>query len=111
MCDNELLMRACVPISEDTAPLTGHDLEHMLSHAEGWEFDQGGLVKTFEFADHYQTMAFVGAVAWISHREDHCPEMVVRRISCTLRYETAAIGGVSINDFICSAKVDHLVGD
>jgi 4a-hydroxytetrahydrobiopterin dehydratase len=111
MCDNELLMSACRPIPEGTPPLAGHDLEHMLSHTEGWEVIDGELCKTFLFEDHYQTMAFVNAVAWISHREDHHPEMVVGYASCGIRYSTHTVEGLSMNDFICSAKVDHLVGD
>ncbi len=111
MCDNELLMMACKSLSPDTPPLTGHDLEHMLSHAEGWKVAEGELTKTFQFEDHYQTMAFVNAVSWISHREDHHPEMTVGYNSCAIRYCTHSIGGISKNDFICSAKVDHLVGD
>jgi len=111
MCDNELLMMACRPLAPGTPPLSGHDLEHKLSHAEGWEIEDGSLTKVFQFEDHYQTMAFANAVAWISHREDHHPEMTVGYNSCALRYNTHSIGGISENDFICSAKVDHLVGD
>jgi 4a-hydroxytetrahydrobiopterin dehydratase len=111
MCDNELLMRACSPVPEGTAPLSGHDLEHMLSHAEGWELEEGLLTKTFVFEDHYQTMAFVNAVAWISHREDHHPELFIGYDHCTVAYSTHTIDGLSENDFICAAKVDHLVGD
>jgi 4a-hydroxytetrahydrobiopterin dehydratase len=111
MCDDELLMMTCRPLPPGTPPLTGHDLEHKLSHAEGWEIADGSLAKTFQFEDHYQTMAFVNAVAWISHREDHHPEMVVGYNRCSVRYSTHSIGGISENDFICSAKVDHLVGD
>jgi 4a-hydroxytetrahydrobiopterin dehydratase len=111
MCDNELLMMTCQPLAEGTPPISGHDLEHRLSHAEGWQVDDGQLTKTYQFEDHYQTMAFVNAVAWISHREDHHPEMVVGYNTCALRYSTHTIGGISMNDFICSAKVDHLVGD
>ena len=69
MCDNELLMSACAQIPEGTPPLSGHDLEHMLSHTEGWEVHDDHLTKAFAFDDHYQTMAFVNAVAWVSHRE------------------------------------------
>jgi len=73
MCDNELVMKACRPIPAGTPPLSGHDLEHLLGHAEGWAIAEGWLSKAFKFEDHYQTMAFVNAVAWISHREDHHP--------------------------------------
>jgi 4a-hydroxytetrahydrobiopterin dehydratase len=111
MCDNEFVMSACSPIPEGTAPLAGHDLEHMLSHAEGWEVEDDRLSKVFQFEDHFQTIAFVNAVAWVSHREDHHPQMTVGYDTCAIRYTTDSIGGLSENDFICAAKVDHLVED
>ncbi|MCG6963603.1 MAG: 4a-hydroxytetrahydrobiopterin dehydratase [Acidobacteria bacterium] len=111
MCDNELLMKACRPLPAGTPPLAGHDLEHLLGHAEGWEIVESQLEKTVQFENHYQTLAFVNAVAWISHREDHHPEMVVGYNTCTVRYATHSIGGLSENDFICAAKVNALIGD
>jgi len=109
MCDNELVMKTCRPLPPGTPPLEGHDLEHLLSHAEGWSVEEGHLSKSFKLDDHYQVMAFVNAIAWISHREDHHPELVVGYDTCTVRYATHSIGGLSENDFICAAKVDHLV--
>ena len=109
MCDNEMAMKACRPIPAGTDPLSGHDLEHLLSHAEGWERDGGTIAKAFQFEDHYQTIAFVNAVAWISHREDHHPEMVVGYDNVRISYSTHSVGGLSENDFICAAKVDRLV--
>lgn len=111
MCDNELLMMTCKPLAPGTPPLSGHDLEHKLGHAEGWEIVNGALAKTFQFEDHYQTMAFVNAVAWISHREDHHPDLMVGYDTCMVAYTTHTVGGLSENDFICAANVDHLVGD
>ncbi len=111
MCDNELAMMACRPVAAGTPPLAGAELEHLLGHADGWQVEHGQLTRTFRFSDHYQTMAFVNAVAWISHREDHHPELVVGYDGCTVRYSTHSIGGLSENDFICAAKVDHLVSD
>jgi 4a-hydroxytetrahydrobiopterin dehydratase len=104
-------MRGCQPIAPGTPPVSGHDLQHLLSHAEGWEIEGGQLRKSFQFTDHYQTMAFVNAVAWVSHREDHHPELVVGYDTCRVAYHTHSIGGLSENDFICAAKVDHLVED
>ena len=106
MCDNELVMRGCRTIPEGTAPLQGHDLDHMLHHAEGWKVIDGFLTQTFVFEDHYRTMAFVNALAWISHREDHHPELLVCYNSCTVKYNTHTVGGLSENDFICAAKIN-----
>ncbi len=111
MCDNELLMEHCQPLSKGADPLSGHDLEHLLSHVEGWELEGSELTKSFEFPDHYQTMAFVNAVAWISHREDHHPDLHVGYNTCDIRYSTHSIGGLSRNDFICAARVDALLAD
>jgi 4a-hydroxytetrahydrobiopterin dehydratase len=50
----------------------------------------------------------VNAAAWISHREDHHPDMTVGYSKCRVEYTTHAIGGLSENDFICAAKLDAL---
>ena len=109
MCDNVLVNEPCKPIAEGARPLPEHEIHHLLGHVDGWRVSGGRLERTIRFKDHYQVMAFVNAVAWISHREDHHPEMVVGYDTVTLRYSTQSIGGLSRNDFLCAAKVDHLV--
>lgn len=111
MCDNALVMERCSHIPEGTDPLSEHDRGHLLSHVEGWEIERDQLTKTFQFQDHYQAMAFVNAVAWVSHREDHHPEMVVGYNTVAISYSTHTVNGLSRNDFICAAKIDHLVED
>jgi 4a-hydroxytetrahydrobiopterin dehydratase len=54
-------------------------------------------------------MAFVNAVAWIAHEQDHHPDLEVGYSRCRLRYSTHDVGGLSRNDFICAAKVDALL--
>jgi 4a-hydroxytetrahydrobiopterin dehydratase len=54
-------------------------------------------------------MAFVNAVAWVAHREDHHPDLEVSYKRCRVRYSTHAIGGLSENDFICAAKLNALL--
>jgi 4a-hydroxytetrahydrobiopterin dehydratase len=53
-------------------------------------------------------MAFVNAHAWISHREDHHPDLLVGYNKVRIEYSTHSIGGLSENDFICAAKSDAL---
>ena len=50
----------------------------------------------------------VNATAWISHREDHHPDITVGYNKCEVAYMTHAIKGISENDFICAAKLDAL---
>ena len=79
-----------------------------LAHAPGWVLADGAIQKRFDFGDYHRTMAFVNALAWISHREDHHPDLQVGYNKCRVEYSTHAIGGLSENDFICAAKADAL---
>ncbi len=79
-----------------------------LKQIDGWQVQGKEITKTYGFKNYYQTMAFVNAVAWISHREDHHPDLLVGYNQCVVTYTTHAIGGLSENDFICAAKIDTL---
>jgi 4a-hydroxytetrahydrobiopterin dehydratase len=84
------------------------EIHALIGQLEGWEYRDGALVKTYAFRNYHETVAFVNATAWISHREDHHPDLVVAYNKCEVRYWTHAIGGLSENDFICAAKIDAL---
>lgn len=106
LCD--LTGRKCKPCEGGVAPLTRGEIDNLLSQLAGWAYANGVIARTFAFKDYYQTTAFVNAVAWISHREDHHPDLSVGYNKCRVEYKTHAIDGLSENDFICAAKVDAL---
>jgi 4a-hydroxytetrahydrobiopterin dehydratase len=81
----------------------------MLGKIEGWEHGEGEIAKLFTFKNFYHTMAFVNAVAWVAHTQDHHPDMEVGYKTCRVRYRTHVVEGLTENDFICAAKVDELV--
>ena len=105
---NELARKKCVPCEGGVAPLTPEQVKPMLKGLQGWKVEGGKLAKSFDFANYYETMAFVNALAWISHREDHHPDLAVGYNKCRVEYMTHAINGLSENDFICAAKCDAL---
>jgi 4a-hydroxytetrahydrobiopterin dehydratase len=109
----DLTMRRCKPCEGGVKPLTAGQARDLLRSAEGWEIDDGSseIRRVFEFNDFHATMAFVNAVAWIAHTEDHHPDMEVHWGKCCVRFSTHAIGGLSENDFICAAKVNALLGN
>jgi len=102
----ELLSSHCRPIHG--RPLGADEIAVHLPLVPGWAVVDGMLERRFEFADFHRTMAFVNAVAWVAHREDHHPDLIVGYDRCTLRFRTHSAGGITINDFICAAKVDAL---
>lgn len=92
--------------------LTAEQTAALLTQTPGWAIDHtqpgGVLHRSFTFADFHRTMAFVNAVAWIAHGQDHHPDMALSYNRCTLRWSTHSARGLSINDFICAARVDQL---
>jgi len=107
----ELKGKHCRPCEGGIPPMTEEHARALLPQVPEWELKGKEIVRTFAFKNHYRTMAFVNAVAFISHREDHHPTMEVGYKACTIRYSTHAIGGLSENDFICAAKVNALLQD
>lgn len=65
--------------------------------------------REFRFQDYYRTLAFVNAVAWIAHREDHHPDLEVGYNRCLVRYRTHSVSGLSRKDFRSAAQVDALL--
>ncbi len=89
--------------------MTPAEVQSHLADAPGWALVDGAIQKRYAFPDFHRTMAFVNALAWVAHAEDHHPDLLVGYGSCTVRYNTHSVGGISINDFICAAKVDALL--
>ena len=106
---SELASKKCAPCEGGVPPLGQDQVNRLVKQLDGWVQYDRIIGKTFEFKNYYQTMAFVNAVAWISHREDHHPDLSVSYKKCHVEYSTHAINGLSENDFICAAKVDALL--
>jgi 4a-hydroxytetrahydrobiopterin dehydratase len=104
----DLAKKKCVPCEGGTMPYSEAQAKEMLASLKGWIIENNALVKLYPFTNYYQTMAFANALAWISHREDHHPDLSVSYNKCRVEYSTHAIGGLSENDFICAAKCDVL---
>lgn len=105
----ELVRKKCAPCEGGVAPLTDAQIAPLLKGLSGWQRDGRKIAKEFKFKDHYQTQAFANAVMWVSHREDHHPDLGVGYNTVKVEYWTHAIDGLSENDFICAAKVDTLL--
>lgn len=89
--------------------LNAQDIAARLAGLDGWTLDGNAIVKIFKFADYHETMAFVNASAWISHRADHHPDLEVGYNRCVVRYSTHSAGGLTDKDFACAARLDALL--
>ena len=102
--------KACAP---GTPPLTRAAATKLLVQTPAWAINDTTteLNRQFKFKNYYETMAFVNALAWIAHQEDHHPDIEVGYNRCRVRFSTHSIKGLSENDFICAAKINALLGN
>lgn len=113
MSDLIPLARAqCTPLRGSEHRLSPARVTELMAQIQGWELVENGhaLTKSFAFPDYYRTMAFVNALAFVAHTQDHHPDLGVHYNRAVVRYSTHDVGGLSENDFICAAKADALVG-
>jgi 4a-hydroxytetrahydrobiopterin dehydratase len=82
--------------------------QDLLTQVMGWQLGPDTLHKTFQTADYHRTMALVNAIAWIAHEQDHHPDLHVGYNRVTVHWSTHSVGGLSINDFICAARIEAL---
>jgi 4a-hydroxytetrahydrobiopterin dehydratase len=103
--------KKCAPCEGGVKPLTAAKAKLLGKKLhKDWKIaqDSKSLTRSLKFKDFYRTMSFVNAVAYIANTEDHHPDLQVGYDHCRVTYSTHSIGGLSINDFICAAKLDHL---
>lgn len=105
----DLRERKCTP--QETA-LSADAIADYLPAVNEWTVQDGKIVRQFSFDNYYATLAFVNAIAYVVHAEDHHPELVVTYNKCIVKYDTHSVnggrGGLSENDFICAAKIDAI---
>ena len=107
----DLSQKKCVPCEGGVKALdraAAEKLKQQLGPQWKLSADSKQIAATFDFKNYYRTTAFVNAIAWIAHNEDHHPDIAFGYKTATVTYSTHAIGGLSENDFICAAKVDAL---
>ena len=107
----ELTNKRCRPCKSGDPALPKTQARALLKHLPEWKINKAGtdITRTYDFKNYYHTLAFVNAVAWIAHQQDHHPTLTVHYNHCDVRYTTDSIKGLSENDFICAAKIDALV--
>lgn len=84
-----------------------------LSALPGWSLSGDGadvaIERTFRFGNYHETMAFVNAVAFLAHTQDHHPDLSVHYNRCVVRWSTHDVKGLSATDFDCAGRVDALL--
>jgi 4a-hydroxytetrahydrobiopterin dehydratase len=104
--------RHCVACKPGTPPLTRAEIEPSLGQVQGWTVEETDghlrLSKAFKFKGFMPGVELVNRIAPIAEAEKHHPDLLVSWGSVTVQLWTHAAGGLTENDFILAAKIDHL---
>jgi len=106
-----LSQQHCSPVNKSDAVLNEDQIKSYLIELNNlWQTDKenSSIGREFKLKNYYETIAFVNAVAWIVHDQDHHPDLNVSYNRCHITFSTHSISGLSINDFICAAKINEI---
>ena len=108
----DLKTQQCEPCGGDAKPLQASEYDRYLDQLPGWSVEEieaiPTLVKTFEFTNYTQCLAFVQEVGKLAEKNDHHPNMTISWGKVKVCWWTHTIGGLHINDFIMAARCDEL---
>jgi len=96
--------------TSSAAALPSDEIRALLLQIPLWQLaaDARFISREFRFSNFYLTMSFVNALAHLSNRADHHPDLEVSYGRCAVRLNTHDVGGLSRNDFILAAQIDLL---
>jgi 4a-hydroxytetrahydrobiopterin dehydratase len=93
--------------------LSATEIVSALARLDGWKLTGNdadvAIEKTYTFANYFETIAFVNALALVAHRFDHHPDLSVHYNRCVVRFNTHDVSGISQTDLDCAAQADALL--
>ena len=99
--------------AEPRRALTPTEIVRRLADLPGWRLSGDGddvaIERSFRFANYYETIAFVNALAFVAHALDHHPDLSVHYNRCEVRWRTHDVHGISDTDFECATRTDGLL--
>jgi len=107
----ELATRHCQPRKGKEHALDAAQVSRLLQQLPGWQLRDDGMAvtKDFSFTDFHHTLGFINAVGFMANHEDHHPDLEAGYGHCRVSWSTHDVGGLSLNDFICAARIEALL--
>jgi len=108
---SDLNQKKCEPCEGIGEALNRTQIDTLITQvSKEWQVadDAKSISRKFSFENFHETMAFMNAISWVAHRENHHPDVKLGYNYCEVTFMTHALGGLSQNDFICAAKVDKI---
>ena len=101
-----------MPCEGGVEPLNKQESNKLLKQLTNeWKLtkDNKKIFREYKLKNYYEITSLINIIIWISHQEDHHPEITFSYNNARVTYFTYAIDGLSENDFICAAKIDKML--
>lgn len=106
-----LQKKKCLPCEGGVPKMTPEEVAAQLRELPAWRVTHDGerIARDWVVKNFLDGMNFFEAVAELAEDEGHHPDLhLVGYRHVTIEIWTHAIGGLSENDFILAAKIDHI---
>ena len=110
---SDLTKKKCIPCEGGILPFDISEIHKYQKKVDGWDVLKNEkniffLHKKFDFKNFLDAQDFINKVGRISEDEGHHPDISFGWGYAEIKITTHAIEGISENDFILAAKIDHL---
>ena len=110
---SDLIKKKCAPCEGGVLPFDTSEIHKYQKKVDGWDVIHNEkkiffLFKKFNFKNFSESQDFINKVGIISENEGHHPDISFGWGYAEIKITTHAIEGLSENDFILAAKIDHL---
>ena len=108
---DQLTAKRCVSCEGGVRKYSAADAKAQLKNLPGWQLahDDERIRKDWTVKDFLAGLEFFQAVAKLAEAENHHPDLHLEGYrNVWIEIWTHAVGGLSENDFILAAKIDHL---
>ncbi len=89
--------------------LSAQQIDVLLGKLSDWKIEGGELVRTFNFKDFRESLAFVNRVGELAEAAGHHPDIDIRYNRVRLALVSHDAGGLTVKDFAVAAGADRLV--
>ena len=110
---SDLTKKKCIPCEGGVISFDISEIHKYQKKVDGWDVLKNKkntffLHKKFNFKNFLDSQDFINKVGRISEDEGHHPDISFGWGYAEIKITTHAIEGISENDFILAAKIDHL---
>ena len=107
----ELSKQMCEACQIDAPKVSVEEAQVLLKELDGWQIvEKKGvpqLLKTYDFKNFVEAIAFTNKVGEIAEDEGHHPALLTEWGRVTVRWWSHKIKGLHKNDFIMAARTDQ----